>query len=151
MSDLYENGSFIYVFTKAHSFICSIQLVTTNLIFFRSTFILPSRLWLESPGGLFARDFQTSLERTFVICNMRAKYAAYLILLALIIHIRLGDYYRLWTSPLYNFIQPPLISSILDPNILLRIAFSSTSLSVPPLRPMWETRFHTHTKLQILL
>jgi hypothetical protein len=49
---------------------------------------------------------------------------------------------------LCSFLQPSVTSSLLGPNILISTLFSNI-LSVLPLE--WETKFHTHAKLQVTL
>jgi hypothetical protein len=55
---------------------------------------------------------------------MRATCLAYLTLIELIILIMLVEEYKLWSSLLCSFLQPPVISSPFDSNILLSTLFS---------------------------
>jgi hypothetical protein len=57
---------------------------------------------------------------------MRATRSAHLILLALITLIILGQEYKLCSSSLCSFLQPPVTLSLLGPNILLSTLFSNT-------------------------
>jgi hypothetical protein len=57
---------------------------------------------------------------------IRATRSASLIVLDLIIIIILCEVYKLWSSSLCSFLQPPVTSSHLRPNILLSTLFSHT-------------------------
>jgi hypothetical protein len=56
---------------------------------------------------------------------------------------------NLWSSSLCSRLHSPATSSLLGQDILLRIMFTTPSISVLAL--MWETKFHTRTEQHIKL
>jgi hypothetical protein len=68
---------------------------------------------------------------------LRATCLVDLILLHLIILIILRKWYKLWSSSLWSFLQPPVTSSLFGPNILLSTLFSNTLSLCPPPSSVW--------------
>jgi hypothetical protein len=97
---------------------------------------------------LFPYSFLTWSLYTFQISLMSATCPAHLTVLNLIILVIFGEKYKLWSSPLCNFLQSPVSSSLFSPNIPLSTLFSNT-LNI--LLLMWQTKFHTHIIQQVKL
>jgi hypothetical protein len=83
--------------------------------------ILPCHLRLSS--GLFHSDLPTKIVYAFLMCTT---CPAHLTPLDLIIQTILGEEYKLWSSWICSFLQPPDTLSLLGSNILLSNLFSDT-------------------------
>jgi hypothetical protein len=92
----------------------------------QSVLILLSHLCQGLPSCLFPSWFATKILFVFLFFPIRAMFHAHHILLQLIILITLGKEYKLWSSSLCSFLQPPVTSSLHGPNILLSTLFSNT-------------------------
>jgi hypothetical protein len=91
------------------------QINPTNVahsISLRSILILSTHLRLRFPSGLFHFGFSTNNIHAILFAPIRATCPAHFILLDLIIVFTLGEEYRLWSSSLCSFLQPPVTSSL---------------------------------------
>jgi hypothetical protein len=68
----------------------------------------------------------TSMLYAFIFSPIRTTCPGHLILLHLIILIKLGEEYKLWSSSLWSLLQPSVTSTLFGPNILLSILLSNT-------------------------
>jgi hypothetical protein len=87
---------------------------------------LSSHLRLGLPSGLLPSGLPTKMLYAPLTFPMRATCPANLIFLALITLTILGEEYKQCSSSLCSFLQPPVTSSLLGPNILLSTLFSNT-------------------------
>jgi hypothetical protein len=82
-------------------------------------------LHLGLPSGLFPSGFPTNILYAFYFSPIHVTFPVRFTLLNLIMLIILGKEYKLWNSSLCSFLQPPVTSSLFDPNILLSTPFSN--------------------------
>jgi hypothetical protein len=88
-------------------------------------------LRLGLPSGLFCSVFPNKFLYAFIIYSMHVTCPAHLILFDLIILIKFGEQYKLWSSSLYSFLHSP------QHPVLTHRQSVFFQLNV---------KFHTHTK-----
>ena len=103
----------------------------------RSFLMLSSHLRLGLPKGHFPAGVPVKLFTVPLPSFILATCPAHLNLLDLITLNILGERYKLWSSSLWSLLHSPF-SSLLCPNILLRILFS-TALSLRSCRNIYNT------------
>jgi len=140
---------FITMFTRAHHWPPSLAWWTW------STPCHPISLWyilissfylcIDLQSDLFPSGFLTKcMNFPISLALMHATCPAHLILLCLITLLRYGEEYKLWRSLLWNFLHPPITSSLLGLNT--SSASCSQTPSVHVLLLMWKLKFHIHRK-----
>jgi hypothetical protein len=123
----YGTRRFITVFTRAPHWSLFwdrwMKSIPSHPISLISILILSSYLRIGLPSGIFSFDFNTKNHIGIPLLSMRATCPSHRILLDFIILIIFGEEYKLWSSSLCNFLQPPTVSSSLfGPNYeILRI------------------------------
>ena len=108
------------------SWAISIQSIPPYPTSWTSILILSSHLRLGLPTGLFPPCFLTKTLYTPLPSTIRATCPTHLILLDFITRTILGEGYRTLSSSLCSFLHSPVTSSLLGPNIFLKILFSNT-------------------------
>jgi len=125
-----EPGNFITMFIRARHWSLSwarwIQSTLSYQISLTSMPILSCHPLLGLLSSLFTSGFRTKILFTLLNPPMRATCTANLVLIDLVTRILFGEAYKLWSSSVCGFMQPPATSTLLRLNILLSTLFSNT-------------------------
>jgi hypothetical protein len=108
--------------------------------------MISSHLCLGLPSDFFFR-FSYQIFLCSSLGSIRAACPVHLIFLGSTILIISGEEYKLSSSSFCNFLQPPVSSSLFGPNIPLSARSQTLSVYEYAFPLIWETKFHTHTKL----
>jgi len=102
------------------------QSIPPHLTSWRSILMLSSHLCLGFPSGPFPSGFPNKTLYTLLFSPIRTTCTAHLILLHFITRTIFDEKYRPLSSSLCSFHHSLVTSSLLGPNILLSILFSTT-------------------------
>jgi hypothetical protein len=135
-----ESGARRFISLPLYSLLIQLIQAQTFIPHFLRSILILSHINLLLPSGLFNWDFPIKILHALFILRLRSIFLAHLILLEFITLPMLCEEYKLWSSPLCNFLRAPVTYCLLPTDIPLSTLFSNT---LNLCSSLWLRYFHS--------